>query len=42
MGHLRISEHTVSNRREHLMRKLDLHDVTALVRIAVKMGMLEC
>jgi len=41
-GHLRISEHTVSNRREDLMRKLNVHEVTALVRTAVRMGLVDC
>ena len=39
---LGIAEHTVSNRREELMRKLNAHDVAALVRIAVKMRMVVC
>lgn len=41
-AHLQISEHTVCNRREHLMQKLNAHDVTALVRFAVRMGLVGC
>jgi DNA-binding NarL/FixJ family response regulator len=41
-NHLRLSKHTVSNRRELIMRKLGVHDVTALVRIAVKLGLVKC
>ncbi len=36
------SEHTVSNRREDLMRKLGVHEVTALVRLAIKWGLVDC
>ena len=32
---------TVSNQREQLMRKLGVHDVTALVRLAVREGIIE-
>ncbi len=37
--HLKLSSHTVSNRREEIMRKLDVHEVTALVRLAIKQGL---
>lgn len=39
---LEISEKTVKHRREELMRKLDAHEVTALVRHAVRLGLVEC
>lgn len=38
-SHLGISENTAANRRENLMRKLGVHEVTGLVRIAMKLGM---
>ena len=39
---LKISEHTVSNRRESLMRKLGVHELGALTLIAVRMGLVDC
>jgi DNA-binding NarL/FixJ family response regulator len=36
------SEKTVSHRREALMAKLNLHDVAALTRFAVRHGLVEC
>jgi DNA-binding NarL/FixJ family response regulator len=39
---LRISVKTVEKHRQRVMRKLDLHDVTALVRYAVSAAVLEC
>ncbi|MHB1844176.1 MAG: response regulator [Deltaproteobacteria bacterium] len=37
---LGISIHTVNSHRVHLMEKLDLHDVAALTRFAVRLGLL--
>ena len=39
---LRISIKTVEKHRQHLMTKLDIHDVAGLVRYAVTAGIVEC
>lgn len=39
---LGISVKTIEKHRQSVMRKLDLHDVTALVRFAVSTGVVEC
>ena len=39
---LEISEHTVSNRREQIMRKLGVHEVASLVIAAVRLGLVDC
>ena len=39
-AHLTLSEKTVEKRRSHLMAKLHLHDTAALVRLAIKHGLL--
>jgi DNA-binding NarL/FixJ family response regulator len=39
---LGISVKTIEKHRQSAMRKLDLHDVTALVRYAVTAGIVEC
>ena len=39
---LDISEHTVSKRREQIMRKLGVHELASLVLAAVRMGLVDC
>jgi DNA-binding NarL/FixJ family response regulator len=39
---LLLSEHTVSNRREQIMRKLGVHELASLVLAAVRMGLVDC
>lgn len=39
---LRISPKTVEKHRENLMKKLDLHSVSALTAFAIEHGLLEC
>jgi len=36
-----ISPKTVETHRTHIMKKLDLHDITELVRMAIKMNLIE-
>lgn len=36
-----ISPKTVETHRTHVMKKLDLHDITELVRLAIKMNLIE-
>lgn len=36
-----ISPKTVETHRTHIMKKLDLHDITDLVRLAIKMNLIE-
>ena len=38
---LRISIKTVEKHRQHLMRKLDLHDTAGLTRYAITAGIIE-
>jgi DNA-binding NarL/FixJ family response regulator len=38
-GHLHLSEKTVEKHRGHLMAKLQAHDTAALVRFAIKHGL---
>ena len=38
--HLHLSEKTIEKHRGHLMAKLDTHDTVALVRLAIKHGLL--
>jgi len=39
---LGISIKTVEKHREHVMRKLDIHDTAGLTRYAIKTGIIEC
>jgi DNA-binding NarL/FixJ family response regulator len=39
-SHLRLSEKTVEKHRGHLMAKLNVHDTAALVRFAIKHGLI--
>jgi DNA-binding NarL/FixJ family response regulator len=40
-GRLGLSYRTVETHRNQLMKRLDIHDLTGLVRFAVKVGMVE-
>jgi len=39
---LQISVKTVEKHRQHLMQKLDLHDIASLTRFAIAHGIIEC
>jgi len=39
---LGISIKTVEKHRDHLMRKLDIHDTAGLTRYAIAAGVIEC
>jgi DNA-binding NarL/FixJ family response regulator len=39
-GHLSISKHTVARHRENLMRKLELHSRSELVKYAIRKGLI--
>jgi DNA-binding NarL/FixJ family response regulator len=39
---LDISIKTVEKHRDHLMRKLDIHDTASLTRYAIAEGIVEC
>ncbi len=41
-GALGISVKTVEKHRDHLMKKLDIHDTAGLTRYAIAAGMVEC
>ena len=38
---LDVSEKTVEKHRDHLMRKLDIHDTAGLTRYAIEAGIIE-